>query len=290
MSKIITQEELLAELEKSEGFIQNGSPDCVEGIKYDFRFGGRFLKALHGRVMDVEDFPKSDVKSVRVEPGETVFVLTEETLHLPNDIKAELSLKRKLAHEGILILGGFCVDPQYHGRLMFGVHNLGSAPFPLIKNKKIIAAQFYRLSPEEIGEYPVPDSIKDIPRDVVASIHEFTGVSIRSLEKRIDELNTTVRNLRDDFDKHEGWFTDFSEKLDKIRTLLENEVKQRQSGESEGIRLLKVQEEHIHELGRSRVELERQMQKHEVILSFAKWLTGGIILVIIGIILVQLIG
>ena len=58
-----------------------------------------------------------------VEPGEVVFVLTEERLDLPRNMIAVLSQKRKLFNQGIQVLGGFCIDPLYRGKLLVGLYN-----------------------------------------------------------------------------------------------------------------------------------------------------------------------
>lgn len=60
---------------------------------------------------------KKNVDEFVIKPGETAFVTTEETLELPGDVFCQLSTKRKLSHEGILVLGGFYVDPNYKGKL-----------------------------------------------------------------------------------------------------------------------------------------------------------------------------
>jgi deoxycytidine triphosphate deaminase len=49
------------------------------------------------------------------DPGEAVFVLTQEHLELPANYIAILSPKRRLAHGGIIVLGGLSVDPLHSG-------------------------------------------------------------------------------------------------------------------------------------------------------------------------------
>lgn len=98
--------------------IENGAANCVEGIKYDFRLGWNVL--LPGsRPVDVRNLDEIEKTKIIVPPGSVAFVLTEERINLPKNMKAELSLKRKMGHAGILVLGGFCVDPGYRGRLLF---------------------------------------------------------------------------------------------------------------------------------------------------------------------------
>lgn len=86
MSKIVTASELKEAIEK-KSFMTDGSLDCAEGIKYDFRLGSRFLKAYFGRPIDFEDISSAEeIKKAVVDPGEVVFVLSRERVTLPNDI------------------------------------------------------------------------------------------------------------------------------------------------------------------------------------------------------------
>ena len=282
-----THDELLNIIGSPDGFIKNGQVDGVEGIKYDFHFSGRFLKARYGRELNVKDFPL-DVEATSVEAGETVFVLTEELLDLPNDIKAELSNKRKLAHEGVQILGGFCVDPNYKGPLVFGVYNFSSEPFPLIKGKKIIAAQFYRLSEEEQGEgeYPKPNPIEGFPRDVIARIGRFHGISNQALEKRVEELSTVVHGLRDDFERRQDWFLKFERSIDEINKALKSldeiiggnlkrEIEERQRGQDQLSRLLR--------------ETRERADRHDLLLKFLGFIVGGVVVAVIAYYVIRLI-
>src|SRR5258708_1894626 len=107
MAVMITGQDLRTMV--TEGaLIKNGDLSCAESIKYDFRLSQRILKAKFGRPMRADEVP--DKQDLVVEPGEVVFVLSEERLTLPRDVIAQLSPKRKLSHAGILTLGGFMID------------------------------------------------------------------------------------------------------------------------------------------------------------------------------------
>src|SRR5437016_3624732 len=109
MARVITGEQLERAV-RDQTFIKGGDPRCAEGVKYDFRVGTRVLKASVGQPIDMLSIPEAERF---VDPGEVVFVLTQERLDLPRDMIAVLSQKRKLSHQGIQVLGGFCIDPLY---------------------------------------------------------------------------------------------------------------------------------------------------------------------------------
>ena len=147
MSKVITEKEIKNWIESGTN-IQEGSLDCAEGIKYDFRLGSKFLKAYFGRVMDYETDLKSaeDIRRAVVEPGEVVFVLSRERLVLPRNVYAQLSPKRSLSQDGIELMGGLTIDPGYEGYLVFGLRNVAGTPYPLAPGTKIVGANFFELS------------------------------------------------------------------------------------------------------------------------------------------------
>jgi len=100
MSRIITENEL-KEAINNNSFIKNGSLKSCEGMKYDFRVSFKLLSPSFSRD---RVFDENNESSFVIKPGETAFVETEEDLDLPNDIFCQLSTKRKLSHDGILLL------------------------------------------------------------------------------------------------------------------------------------------------------------------------------------------
>jgi deoxycytidine triphosphate deaminase len=247
VSKLFTQEEILKAV-KDESLIEGGTPDCVEGNKYDLRLGKNILKAYFKRPINVDDLIGSDCAQLFVEPGEMVFVLSEERIKLPHNMKAELSHKRKLSHAGVLVVGGFCIDPKYQGRLLFGIYNFSSSSFPLQPGKKIIAAQFYQLSESEISPHsPTPKPVDDFPDDLVRLMDTYKPASMESLKKMIEDISGEVKVLRNELHDKEDWFKRFQEKLEKTHDIatqnsaaitemsknLEKEVANRSSVEKE---------------------------------------------------------
>ena len=108
MANIIAGDKLLKAV-KSQTFIKGGDVKCAEGVKYDFRVSSKILKANYKRPIDVNKLTETEKKELFIDPGEMIFILTEERLDLPDNMIAELSPKRKLSHAGVLAIGGFCI-------------------------------------------------------------------------------------------------------------------------------------------------------------------------------------
>ena len=231
-------------------FIQGGNPMCAEGVKYDFRMSSQILKARFGRPVDANTLDASERATLFVEPGEMVFVLTEERLTLPPNMFAELSPKRKLSHAGVLAIGGFCIDPRYEGRLLVGLFNLSSTRFPLLPGKKLIAATFYELNDAEISDFPAPESpVDDFPDELVVVMEKYSPVVVQSVLESVEKLRDELDAIRQDIQSRSEWFRRFEQSLEhhdkQIGQLLQGlsgEKEARLSGEDKlGTTLAKIE-------------------------------------------------
>lgn len=212
MSKVITEEEIRQWILEKK-VIQDGDVSCAEGIKYDFRLGSKFLKAYFGREVDynVDLKTAEDRRKAVVEPGEVVFVLSQERLSLPDNVYVQLSPKRSLSQDGIELMGGLIVDPGYEGYLVFGLRNVAGTPFPLAPGIKIAGANFFELSQEEISEKPAkPTPIEEFPVKLLDLIEKYRPVN--------------PQNLADEFRKLQKAFEDSQGKLVEDVSELKNKV------------------------------------------------------------------
>lgn len=215
MSKIIAGTQLVKAIESSS-YMTNGSLTSVEGIKYDFKLGSRFLKSKFNCPVNYDELSSTERKDAIVEPGEVVFVLTEERLCLPKNTFVQLSPKRKLSHAGILLLGGFAVDPGYHGRLLFGLYNFSSTPFPIMPGKKLVGAVFYELCEDDIKDFPEPPPpLEDFPEELIRIIKEYEPIALQSVDNNMQELRREIADLRCVVDSHNNWSRKFEDYLDK---------------------------------------------------------------------------
>ena len=301
MPTMITGEVLRRSVERSE-FLQHGDINCAEGIKYDFRMSSRILKASFGRPINISELSAAEQALLFVEPGEMVFVLTEERLKLPRNMMAELSPKRKLSHAGILAIGGFCIDPKYEGRLIVGLFNFSSTRFPLIPGKKVIGATFHELATEELGEFGEPSPpLEDFPDELVQIMQRYVPVSVASLHEAYERIRLELDTLRNEIRSHDEWYKRFEQSLDRhdkqIADLLyglSSEKEARQAGQD---RIAEQLQKIDHELDTGRAQLqkidkdlggEREARKDQVhkldrILAWlrgAAWVVGAIMTVI----------
>ncbi|MGV3596441.1 MAG: dCTP deaminase domain-containing protein [Bacteroidota bacterium] len=241
MSVLINEDQLRACIANST-FIKNGKVENIEGGKYDFTLGTDILKSLYAVPINVNNLPEIEKSKVQVDPGEIVFVLTEEILELPNNILATLVPKRKLSHDGIMVLGGLSVDPLYEGRLLVGLYNFSSSPYPIIPGKKLIAAHFYRLTDEEVSHNQNKPDIKvtDFPEDLIRLISKYRPVSNLNLLEKINLVEGKIDSFKEEFRSKDDWFKKFQESLeghdkniDKLLVTLEKEIDDRRKSDKD---------------------------------------------------------
>ena len=241
MPTLITGSRLREAVENGT-FIKGGDIASVEGVKYDFHMGSRVLKASFATTIDIAKLPETERANMRIDPGEVVFVFTKETLHLSPTMVAVLSPKRTLTHSGIVVLGGFAIDPKWNGPLWMGLYNLSSTPFPLRPGRKLIAAMFYGLEGEEIGEFPTPEpGGDDFPDELITLIKNYKPIELRGLQDEIEETKRQLAVLRTEVAGDRDWRATFKEGLDRhghqIEQLIEGLKEERELRRQEDTRV-----------------------------------------------------
>ena len=77
-----------------------------------------------------------------IPPGQFGFLLTVETVKVPQDSIAFISIKASWKFRGLINVSGFHVDPGYRGRLVFSVFNAGPQPIHLQQGMELFLIWF----------------------------------------------------------------------------------------------------------------------------------------------------
>lgn len=64
---------------------------------------------------------------LRIRPGQFAFLMTLESVRVPNDALALISMRAGYKFKGLINVSGFHVDPGWEGKLLFSVYNAGPA-------------------------------------------------------------------------------------------------------------------------------------------------------------------
>jgi deoxycytidine triphosphate deaminase len=275
--EILAENDLLSAV-KEGTLIQDGREESCEGIKYDFTLSSLALTVDSKGPVDMDQ----SKENAMIKPGEIAFVMTKESLDLPNDIYCQLSTKRKLSLDGIVILGGLIIDPNYKGKLIFGLYNLSSRNYPLRPGKKLVAGVFYRVDKKSDKK---PDPINDFPDELIKIVIDTKPNSASAINTAIGDINNVINELRvemyeikKNLDRDNEWKTDFQNKLTHITDLvmkmgekLDTEIDTRKNEN------LQIKNDHV-----TLKETVMPLSKTEKHIEFFK---GAIVAIIIGVIL-----
>lgn len=135
-------------------------------------------------------------ESVAINPGEFALLMTEETVDIPSDRAAFISLKFKHALKGLINISGFHVDPNFHGKLVFSVYNAGPSTAILRRGEPAFMIVFAALS-SEIKKNRKGAHFKDIERlrpEWLSGLQGRTS-SLEALDEEVQDLRVRLNLL-----------------------------------------------------------------------------------------------
>ncbi|MCL2689690.1 MAG: hypothetical protein FWE57_07580 [Chitinispirillia bacterium] len=270
--EILTENDLLTFVE-NKTIILGGKKESCEGIKYDF--------TLSKMVLTVESGHPRDIDHAVIKPGEIAFVMTEETLNLPDDVYCQLSAKRKLSLDGIVLLGGLIIDPNYKGKLIFGLYNLSSRNYPLIPGKKMVAGVFYKVDkksdkkPESINCFS--EELIKIVADTKPNSISAINATISNINDAIGRLNAEMQEVKKNIDRDDKWKEDFKGKITRITDLVE------QIGKELATEISTRKDENF-DVKKDQIELREQILPLSKIQKHFQFFKGVVVTIVTGVI------
>lgn len=109
-----SQKELIYPFE--DEFVQHGA--------YELSLGSEAFITSKGK--GTKQKIDSRKQQIVIPPGQFGLLLTKETVAIPNNAIAFISMKFSIKQRGLVNVSGFHVDPGFAGRLKFAVYNAGS--------------------------------------------------------------------------------------------------------------------------------------------------------------------
>lgn len=126
--------ETLAEKLPNLKLIDPYDPDAIDCAAYTLRVGNEVYVSPDQNVENPDRHTKqklADGECFAIPPGQFAFLSTKETVAVPDDALAFLSIKARTKFRGLINISGFHVDPGYSGKLLFSVLNAGPRPLHL---------------------------------------------------------------------------------------------------------------------------------------------------------------
>lgn len=197
-----------------EGLIDPYEEGQVMRGAYELRVGAQaYITSNTG-----ERTKLSDGERIVIPPGQFGLLVTKETVRVPNDAMAFLSIKSTTKLQGLVNVSGFHVDPGYNNTLKFAVYNAGPQKIYIDQDQPMFLIWYAALDQVTVDLYkPRPGLSKDITAEDVKRIAGDVASPA--------ELKMQLDKLKDDFDKrlHE-LETESEKRLHKLETEAEQRM------------------------------------------------------------------
>lgn len=146
---------------------------------------------------------------ITIPPGQFALLLTEETVAVPANAMAFISMKAKFKLRGLVNVSGFHVDPGFNGRLKFAVYNAGSVAIDLSPGQRLFLIWYCDLDQTTQAVYSGSHQGQDgITPDDVMSIRGIvvSPAGINSRVAALEELvKSDIRRIEHKVDTHQNW-------------------------------------------------------------------------------------
>jgi dCTP deaminase len=129
-------------------------------------------------------------QSFTIPAGQFAFLLTEESVEVPTNSMAFISIRAHTKFRDLVNVSGFHVDPGWKGRLIFAVFNAGPSTIHLQRGQLLFLIWYADLD-EPANRHKTGEGPSTIPPDMINNI---TGElnSLQSLGKRMREEDTRL--------------------------------------------------------------------------------------------------
>lgn len=187
----LTAEEIQALGENDKPAIEGSLIKCYENWSYNLRLGPEVYLSSEKLLTKLSG--KQD--SIVIQPGEFALLTTLETLNIPLDHVAFISLRFRYALKGLINISGFHVDPGFQGKLVFSVYNAGPNPVVMRYQDEVFMIIFAHLDKAvKAREHPEFDKIDRLKSEWISAV-KGPAVSLTKLNRQVERLSTRVNVL-----------------------------------------------------------------------------------------------
>lgn len=191
--------------EKLSSIVINGDERLIDCAAYTMRVGSEYFVTPTDDNSDANSHSLKtlgDGESFAIPPGQFAYVITHETVKIPTDVLALISIRATVKWKGLINVSGFHVDPGYQGRLTFAVYNAGPASIHLRSGDAVFLIWFADLDTKteyaKTAKDLVPPENSRINTAALAPIsselHSLGGLATR-LKNTTDPLEARIATL-----------------------------------------------------------------------------------------------
>jgi dCTP deaminase len=131
-------------------------------------------------------------EALLIPPGQFAFLLTKETVRIPADAMAFISMRTGIKFQGLINVSGFHVDPGYEGKLIYAVYNASPSPIQICEGDRIFKIWFCDLSQTSAAPFVFDEpGLSDISSDLIKGMNQEI-YSLQSLADKIRDQQTAI--------------------------------------------------------------------------------------------------
>lgn len=170
----------ISELAENSNLLDSYDKTCVTNIGYDLR----------AKYFAVGDEKKT---AAYLQPGESAFVATVDTLSVPDDLLCRVVLKNSRIRQGFTI-DSPVYQPGHKTRVFFRITNISGNELHLAAGEKYATLIFEQLS--KAPEHPYDGAFQDeFDFSGLGNYQDIYQNQIRELEKKAEDLKTMERSI-----------------------------------------------------------------------------------------------
>jgi dCTP deaminase len=177
-----------------EKLIQNKSvitdfePEQVDANAYNLRMENCYFRTADGMGGQTQTKITLAARQPFIIPaGQFAFLLSRETVNVPANAMAFISMRTGIKFKGLINVSGFHVDPGYSGKLIYAVFNASPLPVHICEGDSIFKIWFADLDQQSADRY----LFRGLPQN------DISNDLIRGMSKEIYSLQSLAENMRE---------------------------------------------------------------------------------------------
>lgn len=174
------------------GIIEPFDPKQIDCNAYTLRMGDRFFcTADHERSEAPKKIQLTPGQSFLIPPGQFAYLLTRESIRIPTDAMAFISMRTSTKFAGLINVSGFHVDPGYEGKLLYAVFNASPSAIHLCEGDELFKIWFCDLDAQSSMTKGPGDGVSDISNELIRGM-DGQIYSLQRLAEKVVDLSTEM--------------------------------------------------------------------------------------------------
>lgn len=185
-------------LVKNNAVVSDFSKDNVDVNAYNLRMGDCYFRTGEGSEAAKQTKKQLGAgEAFLIPPGQFAYLLSLETINVPSNAMAFISMRTGIKFKGLINVSGFHVDPGYSGKLVYAVFNASPSPVHICQGDPIFKIWFADISQTSTEKYLYSGrGQNDISNDLISGMSK----EIYSLQSIAEQ----IRNVKSELDLELG--------------------------------------------------------------------------------------